>query len=181
MDQILTAVVSECRHDIPPYSAPSGSVWFKEPDEYDQECNVVWEGNWVLRNAGCEDFGSDLVCKVIENKTLPPVVSKSIASVTHHTFCKWKCPNGHMKDHYCYEKDGGYETYEKKYRKELITKQRKAVESMFSPDYHVCRHKSHMSCTKSPCCDVFWHEGECKFVSDVDGQKGGWAYRFGDQ
>ena len=58
------------------------------------------------------------------------------------------------------------------YSKEKIAKkQRETIAKTLDPSYHVCDHKTHESCTGSPCCDWIWHDGNCHFVSD-DGECG---------
>jgi hypothetical protein len=152
MDQILSAVTSECQQDQPPYPAPVGLVWFKEPDEYDRENGVVWEGNWTLVSAknGCGAGGG-------------------LGSKTKSAFYK------QISD-YCHNHD-----HDHNHDHNRIQIERKAVENTFCPEYHVCKHKSHKVCTNSSCCDLFWHDDDCDFVSDFDGKQGGYAWRNGNQ
>lgn len=82
-------------------------------------------------------------------------------------------------------KEEKLEKFEKKFdtieKFDIIEKQRKAISRTLNPSYHICTHVSHESCTKSICCDWFWHDGNCGFVSDIDGKKEGFAVRYGDQ
>jgi len=164
---IILAIAAELGESSPPpYLAPFGKVWQKTPDEYDAKNDMVWESGW------------ELVCKSEQNffetkKTQTQTQIHIIKTETETTGCKWGCPNGHMgSGHYCYEREGGHN------RKQL-EEQRKAVALTFNPDYHVCNHETHQVCSGSRCCDLFWHDGQCHFVSD-DG-KCGYAVRYGNQ
>jgi hypothetical protein len=158
--------------------APEGFTWQKDPDEYDAVNDLLWEGGWSLQPLRQDHHcfgkfdGTKCTCGV---KKIPEKLEKPRVP------CEWKCPNGHMEDHYCYKSEGGYDKWLVQYKKEKIERERKAISNIFNPDYHVCTHKCHESCTNSICCDVFWHDGECDFVSDVDGKEEGFAVRYGDQ
>jgi hypothetical protein len=175
---VILAVAAELNESHiypPPYEAPSGKVWQKTPDVYDQENDIVWEGNWELTEQLIEPVACD------PKSCHPTKTTKTILACTCVVDqCKWGCPNGHMgSDHYCYENDGGYESWLNKFSADKIKNQRKTVNWLFNPNYHVCNHETHAVCSGSPCCDLFWHEGDCHFISD-DG-KCGYAVRFGDQ
>jgi hypothetical protein len=159
MDLIISSVVSDLTKDHP-YLAPPGKDWFKEPDEYDQTSDIIWEGNWVLR----EKSSSEMI------KIQP------IKTIQKPTTCKWKCPNEHIEDHNCYESHGGFDAYKEK----VVEQQRQIVSKDLNPCYHVCNHKTHSVCSKSPCCDFFWHSGDCDFISE-DREIGGLAWRYGNQ
>lgn len=154
--------------NTPPYSAPHGFQWQKESDEYDHENDVVWEGNWIL----------------VPEQSVKQSVNKCCSKFKLTEFeclgCQWKCPNGHMESHFCYQDEGGYDMWLEKYNQELIQCQQKIIADTLSPNYHTCTHETHTSCTNSLCCDFFWHEGECDFISHVDGEHTGYAVRFGN-
>jgi hypothetical protein len=162
MNQVISSVISELCEDIPPYPAPDGFIWKKEPDNFRD--GIVWEGNWVLSN------------QIIKIECLQKTKQETKKS---YPSCKWKCPNQHMENHFCYEKKGGYDKWTNTCQDILIKKQREQISKTFNPDYHVCQHKTHSVCSNSLCCDIFWHEGECHFISN-DGECG-YAVRFGDQ
>jgi len=179
---LISNIVSDIASDIaldlkPSYlgEAPDGFIWQKDPDEYDAVNDLLWEGGWSLvsikQQQHCLSKFDDTKCTCEVKKI---VAEKPRA-------CKWNCPNGHMEYHYCYESEGGYDKWLVQYKKEKIEKERQAIANTFNPDYHVCTHNSHESCTNSVCCDIFWHEGDCDFVSDVDGKEEGFAVRYGDQ
>jgi hypothetical protein len=161
---LISTVVSDLLKSEYPYEATKGFVWKKDPDEYDQINDLIWEGDWNLvpeTNVDTCCLGMCCCC------------SKDVKVANKH--CEWKCPNGHMENHYCYMSDKWFTKYEK----EHIESQRETIVRTLNPDYHTCIHETHEICTKSVCCDFFWHEGECYFVSDVDGEKEGYAVRFG--
>jgi hypothetical protein len=164
MESLITNVASDLGNDDYEFG------WEKKPDEYDQTNDVVWEGNWeIVQKKGKWDADTDL-------KSLKKT---SVEILKCNLKCKWNCPNGHMGDHFCYENEGGYDKWLKKYKEELIKSEREAIERTLNPDYHVCTHTTHSVCTESLCCDFFWHEGDCDFVSN-DGECG-FAVRYGDQ
>jgi hypothetical protein len=193
---LISTVVSDLlRSTNPdhPYQAPKGFVWQKNPDEYDHDNDMIWEGSWNLVQEiqeiqkmipcglckltekidwCCSNESKKIKIKIEPASQLTKIVKRS---------CEWNCPNGHMEDHYCYESDGGYDKWLVNYKKERIESQREAIARTLNPAYHVCTHDSHDECTNSVCCDFFWHEGDCEFVSDVDEKEQGFAVRFGDQ
>jgi hypothetical protein len=155
MNSIISAVASDFIDTIqdtperPPYSAPIGKVWVKNPDEYDSTNDIIWEGQWILQESYPSyvyttprkrklDFDTDFDCK---RKKLD----------------------------------------ENRYWKNLAEKHRKTVSSMFCPEYHVCTHKEkgHSVCSKSVCCDLFFHEGKCNWISP-SGKVGGDAQMYGE-
>lgn len=145
INSIIFSVASEFNEDQPPYDAPNGFVWKKDPDVYDEKSDIVWEGNW---------------------NTVPivsPVVGKKSGEK-----CEWGCSNAHMDTHYCYERFGGFS----KCKDELVKNEREMIAKTFNPNYHVCDHTTHEECTNSPCCNCFWHEGVCYFESDDYGESG---------
>lgn len=168
----ISTVVSDLLNDGYPKDfdkAPKGFIWKKSPDQYDPVYDMIWEGSWDL---------------VPEQKEPEPVFEKKIEKkIEKRKFdhCEWNCPNGHMGDHYCYKDKGGYDMWLHGYKAECIKRQRKAISNTLNPEYHICTHGTHEVCSNSVCCDFFWHDGGCSFVSDVDGEKGGYAVRFGDQ
>lgn len=170
---IVSDVISDLRYEDRedreqnyPRKTPFGFIWEREPDEYDYDNDLIWEGNWTL----------------VPEKKIPIQIQDHCndkkCSKAPKVLCN--CPNAHMGDHYCYENKGGYDKWFEQYKKELIENQRAAIARTLNPNYHICTHDTHEICTGSPCCDCFWHEGDCHFVSD-DGECG-YAVRFdGDQ
>jgi len=178
MDQtIIAAVVSDVVSDLsslsglsglgkdhPSYQAPSGLKWLKTPDVYDSNLDVIWEGDWSL----VSDHSSTSTYVCVSNKeSSKSIPQESIQPNVQHSLCMWGCPNGHMKSHYCYKDEGGFDSFSKKYSEDLIRKQRDSIAMTFDPNYYVCNHKTHDVCTGSACCEFFWHEGDCHF-SDND-------------
>ncbi len=146
---IISSVASEFHGLL--FPTQDGYIWQKSPDVYDVEHDAVWEGNWNL---------------VPENNQNNQIQFQK----TKATECKWGCPNGHIENHYCYESQGGYSVYMKKYGTNKINQQRQEVKMIYNPKYHVCNHKTHEVCSGSPCCDLFWHEGKCRHIKDMDVQ-----------
>ncbi len=157
---IISAVASELRGDPFQTPAPSGYIWKKDSDKYDFTIGVILEGSWVLVPQQQQ--------QLCTSKTSSKIESDS---------CNCGSPNAHMSDHFCYKGTGGFQTYLKKCKMMLIKEQRETVSKTFHHDYHVCNHKNHDVCTGSPCCDLFWHDGQCCFISE-DGECG-YAVRFG--
>lgn len=162
MNQIIASVASDLCNDLGgQQTPPAGFVWVKEPDQYDQETDIVWEGEWKLVP------GEDKPIKQVGK-------GKSLASkwkVKPMKTCVGNCPNQHMEDHFCYytELRGGF----KNQLRIRNYQQKKIISQTFAPEYYKCNHESHSGCTNSMCCDVFWHEGPCK--------RGGIASKYGDQ
>jgi len=162
MNQVISSVAAQLNADKQvggrDGDLSSGLVWKRTPDEYDQEVNVVWQGEWVLAKPTkrCHSGGG---------------ITKTKAQPRN---CGWKCPNGHMDDHYCYRGYGGFAVYQKK----VIECQKKNVANNLNPDHYTCDHDTHEVCSGSLCCDLFWHAGECHFIS-ADGGCGN-AVRFGE-
>ncbi len=162
MSQSIISAIASQLNDCFPYPAPSGKVWQKDPDEYDPVNDVIWESEWKL---------VEEVKEICYNKSDKSDKSdfKEKTFLKHnqkHNQCTWGCPNAHMKEHYCYESEGGYLKWLKKYEADKLKKQRMIVANVFSPNYHICNHKTHEVCSGSPCCDLFCHEGECHYISN---------------
>jgi len=149
MNQIISAIVNDLNGSYP----ANGQIWKKTPDEYDETRGIIWEGEWVLENEYENKF------EKFENDY--KVEKKYVCD----------CPNAHMGEHYCYNN-----CYPKK---NLIKEEQMRISNTFNPHYHNCNHKTHKTCSNSPCCDVIWHGGICKYVTD-DGECG-YAVRLGDQ
>lgn len=161
MQAVIASVVSDPQvtfgHTTEPYQV-SGFTWVKDPDQYDSELDVVWEGQWRLVN----DLQKEEHTKEKEKEK-----------------CLCTCPNVHMIDHFCYQLNYqiSFEDWIEKCKKNLIENQKKAVSQTFCEEYYMCTHETHTVCTNSICCDLFYHDGECHFN---DGN-GGYAVLYGDQ
>lgn len=163
MDKVILSVSQDLCEDLPPHEAPSGYRWTKDPDEFiDGE---IHKSEWWYLEPILEPILEQTPCvKKTEAEVKNPVEQKFLT-------CPWKCPNEHMENHYCYEKFGGYSKFVKDNRKKIKLEQK----------HTNCKHKTHVFCTNSSCCDWFEHDGDCYFISEVDGKEEGWAVRYGDQ
>jgi hypothetical protein len=155
----LVACDLNCTPNLPPYPAPDGFIWEKF-DHYSDKNNVIEKGKWIL--------------KQIQLINTDQKLQKEIKIEIKLNRCE-KCPNRHMEDHFCYDKIGGYDSYQKKEEE----RKKQIISNTFNSNYHKCNHRDHKTCSASPCCDVFWHEGECNYVSENGGC--GLAVIYGDQ
>lgn len=160
-----------------------GFTWVLEPETYDPYTDCFFEGGWTLVPNDKLNETIDKEDKSVAVKLNEEIVCFSVAQLPKK--CEWGCPDGHLSAHSCYKTDkgyeGGYYEYKEKHDKELIEKQREIIRRNYNPNYYTCKHDSHFMCTNSICCDTFWHEGECHFISEEDGEEGGMAWRYGDQ
>jgi hypothetical protein len=161
MDTIISSVARELSDQLSP--APDGFLWEKQPDHYDHDCDIIWEGSWTLvpnyqspRNK-CKDFKQEFKYSNLSNY-----------NYNYDLSCNY---NRDLSCKVCPETNDG--------PNEEVIIQKQKISKTLNPSYHVCDHTTHKVCSESPCCDFFWHDGECKYVSD-DGNCG-YAVRFGDQ
>lgn len=150
MDQLILSVASDLSEEHPPYPAPNGFIWRKDPDEFDHSTGVIWEGAWNLILFSFLNSDPTTPTKIQKNVFSTKTTTKTMT--TNITVPKTAVPK--------------------------IFEQRKIIEQNLDCNYHVCNHKTHDVCTRSPCCDFFFHDGCCKFISDDGGC--GLAVRFGE-